>query len=76
MPDIDPEEFTTIYAGFRSPIAELDCGRKCAPYNENAVPFCCDTRHAVPTAYKSEWVYLQANTDQWHLWEGENFEDL
>lgn len=74
--ELNPEEFTTIYAGFRSPIAELDCGFKCAPYNEYAVPFCCDTRHAVPTAYESEWVYLQVNTDLWHLWEGENRQDI
>ena len=51
--DLNPEEFTTIYAGFHAPIAELDCGRKCSPYNEYAIPFCCDIRHTVPTAYKS-----------------------
>lgn len=56
-------------------MADLDCGRKCAPYNEDAVPFCCDIRHMVPTAYKSEWVYLKANTDLWHLWEGESPEE-
>jgi hypothetical protein len=74
--DLNPEAFPTIYTRFRAPIAELDCGRKCAPYNEFAIPFCCDTHHAVPTAYNSEWVYLQANTDLWHLWEGKNTEDF
>ena len=58
-----------LYKGFYSPITALDCGSKCAPYNEKGVPFCCDTGHAVPTAYKDEWDYLQSNTDLWHLWE-------
>ncbi len=64
--------FPALYAHFRSPIAEFDCGKKCAPYNENGVPFCCDTNHAVPTAYKEEWDYLQVNTDQWHPLEAED----
>jgi hypothetical protein len=62
-------DYELIYKGFYSPIARIDCGSKCAPYNEKAVPFCCDTRHAVPTAYDAEWDYLQSNTDLWHLWE-------
>jgi hypothetical protein len=60
-----------LYAGFNAPIAEFDCGNRCAPYNENGVPFCCDTRHAVPTALQPEWVYLQENTDLWRPWEAE-----
>ena len=62
--------FEEIYAGFHAPIAEFDCGDRCAPYNEWGVPFCCDTRHAVPAAYQQEWEYLQANTDLWHPWQG------
>jgi hypothetical protein len=65
-------DFPTLYTNFRSPIAEFDCGKKCAPYNENGVPFCCDTHHAVPTAYDDEWGYLQVNTDLWHPWEVKN----
>lgn len=61
-----------LYQGFDAPITHLDCGKKCAPYNENGVPFCCDTHHAVPTAYLSEWEYLRHNTDLWHLWQGPN----
>jgi hypothetical protein len=64
-----PEDFAQLYAGFHSPIAELDCGRKCAPYNEYGVPFCCDPRHTIPSAYKAEWAYLQANTDHWRRWQ-------
>jgi hypothetical protein len=60
--------FAKIYAGFEAPISVLDCGEKCAPYNENGVPFCCDTHHAVPAVYADEWQYLQENTDLWHLW--------
>ncbi len=64
-------DYAKIYASFQAPIAKLNCGDKCAPYNENHVPFCCDTRHAVPTAYNEEWQYLQENTDLWRLWQAE-----
>jgi len=72
MPDITAQEFALLLARFPSPIVRLDCGKKCAPYNENGVPFCCDTRHAVPTAYEAEWEYLRVNTDLWHLWEADD----
>ena len=65
-------DFASLYSGFHSPIAELNCGDRCAPYNERGVPFCCDTRHAVPTAYLEEWEYLRLNTDLWHLWDPGN----
>ncbi len=61
-----------LYARFRAPIAQLDCGKRCAPYNENGIPFCCDTRHAIPAAYLEEWDYLQGNTNLWHTWEAED----
>jgi hypothetical protein len=61
-------DFRAFYAMFHLPTVEFDCGEKCAPYNEGGVPFCCDTRHAVPTAYESEWEYLQKNTTLWHIW--------
>ncbi len=70
MDRIAAEEFAGLYARFQAPLAALDCGQRCAPYNEGGAPFCCDTRHAVPAAYLAEWSYLQANTDLWHLWEG------
>ena len=70
--DINPVEFETLYACFRASITKFDCGEKCAPYNENGVPFCCDPHHAVPTLYNEEWVYLQNSSDLWHLWQGEN----
>ena len=62
-------DFSTLYANFHYPITNLDCGKKCSPYNQHAVPFCCDTRHAIPTAYLLEWDYLRFNTDLWHLWQ-------
>lgn len=74
--DLNPRDFASIYTSFHAPITKLDCGRKCAPHNEYGVPFCCDTRAAVPTVYDSEWVYLQENTELWHLWEGEDPEGL
>jgi hypothetical protein len=69
MSQTDPEVFSILYQSFQAPITALDCGKKCAPYNERGVPFCCDTHHAIPTAYQAEWAYLQANTDLWHLWQ-------
>jgi len=69
MPLKSIPDFSLLYAGFHHPITALDCGQKCAPYNQHAVPFCCDTRHAIPTAYLVEWEYLQTNTDLWHRWQ-------
>ena len=60
-------DYEHLYREFRSPITDIDCGAKCAPYNEKGVPFCCDTRHTVPTAYELEWAYLQAKTDLWQV---------
>jgi hypothetical protein len=69
MVEFIPGEIAALYAGFNTPIAALDCGQRCSPYNERGVPFCCDTHHAVPAANQSEWHYLQANTGLWKLWE-------
>ena len=71
MDQIAAEEFSEIYAHFHTPLAALDCGQRCAPYNEGGAPFCCDTRHVVPAAYFTEWDYLRLHTDLWHLWEGQ-----
>lgn len=62
--------YDSYYPSFNTPISDIDCGQFCASRNPRGVPFCCDTRHAVPTAYIDEWEYLQANTDLWHLWQG------
>jgi hypothetical protein len=62
-------DYADLYGRFQAPIAALDCGKRCAPRNERGAPFCCDTRHAIPTAYPAEWAYLEANTDLWYLWE-------
>ena len=72
MSVVEPDFCKNLYARFEAPIVRLNCGDRCAPYNEHNVPFCCDTRHAVPTAYTPEWDYLQANTDLWHRWQAEN----
>ncbi|HEX7973631.1 MAG TPA: hypothetical protein VF498_04410, partial [Anaerolineales bacterium] len=64
-----------MYSRFQAPITALNCGDKCAPHNERGVPFCCDTYHAVPTAYQAEWEYLQNHTDLWHLWESDDPEE-
>lgn len=62
-------DFARIYAQFDAPIHVLNCGDKCSPYNERGVPFCCDTRHAVPLAYEAEWEFLHQHTNLWHTWE-------
>lgn len=73
--DLDGGQIRSLYDGFDSPIASLDCGRKCAPHNPGGKPFCCDICHAVPAAYKSEWEYLQRNTNLWHIWRGDECSD-
>lgn len=69
---ISPIEYAELYARFYTPITALNCGDRCAPYNERGIPFCCDTHHAVPTVYDEEWLYLAQNTDLWHPWEPED----
>jgi hypothetical protein len=69
MPGFSPDDFPKLYTKFEYPITNIDCGEKCAPYNEYGVPFCCDPRHAIPTAYQAEWAYLQDNTNLWHAWQ-------
>jgi len=73
--ELKSSDFAKLYADFDAPITALDCGKKCSPYNEYGVPFCCDTQHAIPTAYRSEWAYLEPNTDLWHIWEDDNPEE-
>src|SRR6266545_982350 len=73
--DLKGEEIRAIYNEFNSPIAEFDCGKKCAPHNPSGKPFCCDICHAVPAAYKSEWNYLEHHTNLWHKWRGDECED-
>ncbi|MEN8243199.1 MAG: hypothetical protein ABFS17_14910 [Chloroflexota bacterium] len=72
---IKPEEIGGFYSQFNAPVAEIDCGKRCAPHNEGGKPFCCDICHAVPTGYLSEWVFLQQNTDLWHEWKAEECTD-
>ena len=74
--DLGAEDFRSLYAGFNAPIAEFDCGKKCAPHNPSGKPFCCDICHAVPAAYKSEWNYLEQSTDLWHQWRGDECEGM
>jgi len=73
--ELDAQEIRKLYDGFDAPIAQLDCGQKCAPHNPSGKPFCCDICHAVPAAYQSEWAYLQPNTDLWHEWRGDECEN-
>jgi hypothetical protein len=65
-------DFAGLYTLFQAPITALNCGERCAPYNEHGVPFCCDRHHAIPTAYQAEWEYLQKNTDLWRLWQADD----
>jgi hypothetical protein len=69
MSNPNPVDFLAVYANFHQAISDIDCGKKCAAYNQHGVPFCCDTRHAVPSAYTLEWEYLRTHTDLWHLWQ-------
>jgi len=73
--DLGAADIRSLYDGLNSPIAELDCGRKCAPHNPSGKLFCCDLCHAVPAAYKSECKYLQPYTDFCHKWRGDECEE-
>jgi len=64
--DLNAEDIRTLYAGFNTPVTDLDCGQKCAPHNPSGKPFCCDICHAVPAAYQSEWETLKDATKLWH----------
>jgi hypothetical protein len=64
-------DIRALYDGFDLPVAQLDCGQKCAIHNLAGKPFCCDICHAVPAAYEQEWAYLQPLTDLWHVWRGD-----
>jgi len=72
---ITPEDIKELYTQFDAPITVLDCGKKCAPYNEGGKPFCCDICVAVPTVYQEEWDYLNTHTDLWFVWKAENCTD-
>jgi len=73
---MNPEEFFGLYQQFDGPLMPGDCGERCSPHNEKCIPFCCDTRHAIPTAYDSEWGFLQANTDLWHRYQSSDTKHL
>lgn len=74
--DLSANEIRAIYDNFDSPIARLDCGKKCALHNPSGKPFCCDICHAVPAAYQGEWKYLKENTKLWHKWRGDECSDI
>ncbi len=59
------------YNSFKAPVTPIDCGQMCAPNNPSGKPFCCDICHAVPAAYRSEWQYLQPNTNLWRPYTGQ-----
>lgn len=71
LPNLLPSNMRALYAGFDAPLADLDCGNKCAPYN-HGFPVCCDIHHAVPTAYPGEWVHLRSRTRLWEVWKPED----
>lgn len=70
-----PPDFRAIYDAFDAPVADFDCGQKCAPHNEGGKPFCCDICVAIPTAYKTEWDYLISETDLWKAWDAKTCAD-
>ena len=73
---LSAEEIRTFLRSISMPrSSHLDCGKKCAPYNEGGKPFCCDICVAVPTLYTSEWAYVRANTDLWFEWKAESCTD-
>jgi hypothetical protein len=74
--EIGKEIFRDLYQNFEMPLSELDCGRKCGPYNDYGVPVCCDIQLVVPSAFELEWDYLQHSTDLWQPWSSSGLIDL
>lgn len=59
-------DFPHIYQQFNASITLEDCGEKCASFNPNGKPVCCDICEAVPCVSDQEWQYLRNSTDLWH----------
>lgn len=64
-------DISTFYDAFNAPVTDFDCGALCSPHNLHGIPFCCDICHSVPAAWHAEWDYLNAHTDLWHAWRGD-----
>lgn len=64
-----------VYDCLDTPITAQDCGARCGPHHPHGLPYCCDICHAVPTATRPEWDYLQRSTDLWHVWRGDECPD-
>lgn len=62
------KDINSTYKKFDAPITDVDCGARCAPHNEDGIPFCCDARHAIPTLYDFEWKILKKQTLLWREW--------
>ncbi len=72
VPNLDVRK---LYDNFNAPITGADCGLMCTPHNPTGKPFCCDICQAVPAVYQQEWEYLQARTDLWRPWRGDECVD-
>ena len=60
--------FCSNYLNIDEPITEINCSKKCAPYNEKAVSFCRDLEEVVFSLYKEEWDNFKEETDLRYLW--------
>ncbi len=64
--------FENIYQKFSGPLSNIDCGKKCGPFNDYGVPVCCDINLIIPSAYKDEWEFLEEKTNLWQPWSSSN----
>lgn len=69
MDDLTQLDIPLLFQLFSSSITEVDCGEKCSVYNANHIPFCCDIRCVVPSAYPCEWEHLKNHTELWRTLE-------
>jgi hypothetical protein len=60
--------FEDLHNSLAMPLCEIDCGKKCGPFNDYGVPICCDIHQVIPAAFEEEWEYLHENTDLWMPW--------
>ncbi len=60
-------DFGLVFDRFTASVSRFDCGKFCSPLN-NGEPVCCSTDNAIPIVEKTEFEWLKARTDLWHLY--------
>ena len=62
--NIKPKDWERIYKAFMLTAIKDDCGKLCAP-DEDDIPICCNEERALPVLYKSEYDFVIKRTKMW-----------